>query len=91
MPSPSRTAPCGAADAQSRLRTARAYLEVADLVLSERERDEHLNVSAGLAVLAGIVLTASAVSGYGPGIAVMTTAAPRTSCAVPLPTVLSWL
>ena len=53
MPPPSRTAPCGAADAQSRLRTARAYLEVAGLVLSERERDEHLNVSAGLAVLAG--------------------------------------
>ena len=59
MPLPSRTAPCGAADAQSRLRTARAYLEVAGLVLSERERDEHLNVSAGLAVLAGIAASDS--------------------------------
>ena len=59
MPQPSRTAPCGAADAQSRLRTARAYLEVAGLVLSERERDEHLNVSAGLAVLAGIAASDS--------------------------------
>lgn len=59
MPPPSRTAPCGAADAQSRLRTARAYLEVAGLVLSERERDEHLNVSAGLAVLAGIAASDS--------------------------------
>jgi hypothetical protein len=56
---PLRTAPCGAADAQSRLRTARAYLEVAGLVLSERERDEHLNVSAGLAVLAGIAASDS--------------------------------
>ena len=59
MPPPSRTAPCEAADAQSRLRTARAYLEVAGLVLSERERDEHLNVSAGLAVLAGIAASDS--------------------------------
>jgi hypothetical protein len=59
VPPPSRTAPCGAADAQSRLRTARAYLEVAGLVLSERERDEHLNVSAGLAVLAGIAASDS--------------------------------
>ena len=59
MPPPSRTAPCGGADAQSRLRTARAYLEVAGLVLSERERDEHLNVSAGLAVLAGIAASDS--------------------------------
>jgi len=59
VPPPSRTAPCGAADAQTRLRTARAYLEVAGLVLSERERDEHLNVSAGLAVLAGIAASDS--------------------------------
>jgi hypothetical protein len=59
MPPPSRTAPCGAADAQSRLRTARAYLEVSGLVLSERDRDEHLNVSAGLAVLAGIAASDS--------------------------------
>src|SRR5215475_6506606 len=49
-----RTASCSVADAQSRLRTARAYLEVAGLVLDERERNEYLNVAAGLAVLAGI-------------------------------------
>lgn len=49
-----RTAPCTAADGRGRLRTARAYLEVADLVLDERDRDEYLNVAAGLAVLAGI-------------------------------------
>lgn len=36
------------------MRTARAYLEVADLVLDEHNRDEYLNVAAGLAVLAGI-------------------------------------
>jgi hypothetical protein len=47
------------ADARSRLRTARAYLEVADLVLAEHDRDEHLNVAAGLAVLAGIAASDS--------------------------------
>lgn len=54
MPGSSRTAPCNLADARSRLNTARAYLEVAELVLGEKERDEYLNVTAGLAVLAGI-------------------------------------
>jgi hypothetical protein len=57
--SPSRTAQCGGVEAHSRLRTARAYLEVADLVLGERDRDEYLNVSAGLAVLAGIAASDS--------------------------------
>jgi hypothetical protein len=57
--SPSRTAQCGTTEAQSRLRTARAYLEVAALVLDERDRDEYLNVSAGLAVLAGIAASDS--------------------------------
>jgi hypothetical protein len=37
-----------------RLQAARAYLGVADSVLHERDRDEYLNVAAGLAVLAGI-------------------------------------
>jgi hypothetical protein len=37
-----------------RLRTAQAYLETAGSVLEERDRDEYLNVAAGLAVLAGI-------------------------------------
>jgi len=49
-----RSAPCNLADARARLRTSQAYLEVADLVLSERDRDEYLNVAAGLAVLAGV-------------------------------------
>ena len=59
MPSSSRTAACTAADARTRLKTARAYLEAADLVLGENERDEHLNVAAGLAVLAGIAASDS--------------------------------
>lgn len=49
-----RTAPCGLIEARARLRTATAYLEVSELVLDERDRDEYLSVSAGLAVLAGI-------------------------------------
>jgi hypothetical protein len=60
--SSSRTAQCGTAEARSRLRTARAYLEVAALVLDERDRDEYLNVSAGLAVLAGIAGATSMVT-----------------------------
>lgn len=49
-----RTTPCTPHEARQRLRTAEAYAQVADLVLSETERDEYLNVAAGLAVLAGI-------------------------------------
>ncbi|MGH7868625.1 MAG: hypothetical protein ACREP9_13605 [Candidatus Dormibacteraceae bacterium] len=50
----SRTSECGVVEARSRLRAARAYLEIAELVLEEPESEEFLNVSAGLAVLAGI-------------------------------------
>ena len=50
----SRTAPCGIAEARSRLRTAAAYLEAAEMVLGEQAREEFLSVAAGLAVLAGI-------------------------------------
>ena len=53
MPEP-RTAPCNLQDARKRLRTAGAYIDVAELVLSETDRDEYLTVAAGLAVLAGI-------------------------------------
>jgi hypothetical protein len=59
VPSSSRTAACTAADARTRLKTARAYLEVAGMVLGEKERDEYLNVAAGLAVLAGIAASDS--------------------------------
>lgn len=50
----SRSAPCSVTEGRTRLRTAQAYLEVARSVLDERDRDEYLNVAAGLAVLAGI-------------------------------------
>lgn len=49
-----RPTPCSTQDARQRLRTAEAYAEVAELVLNETERNEYLNVAAGLAVLAGI-------------------------------------
>lgn len=49
-----RPRPAGREDARTRLRTARAYLEVADLVVEEEGRSEMAGVAAGLAVLAGI-------------------------------------
>lgn len=49
-----RTSPAGLPEARSRLRSAKAYLEIADLVLDEHDQMEFLNVAAGLAVLAGI-------------------------------------
>lgn len=54
MPRSPRTSPCSTAEARTRLRTARAYLDVAGSVLAERDRGEYLNVAAGMAVLAGI-------------------------------------
>jgi hypothetical protein len=54
MPRSTRTSPCNADEARTRLRTARAYLDVAGSVLRERGRGEYLNVAAGVAVLAGI-------------------------------------
>ncbi len=49
-----RTTTAGAQEARVRLRTAEAYLEVADLVLGETQRAEMPGVATGLAVLAGI-------------------------------------
>ena len=49
-----RTTTATAEQARLRLRSAQAYLEVADLVLDEHERVEMPGVAAGLAVLAGI-------------------------------------
>lgn len=54
MPPRSRTAACDVAEGRTRFRTAQAYLNVAASVLDEGDRDEYLNVAAGLAVLAGI-------------------------------------
>jgi len=49
-----RTAKSNRGEAAIRQRAARAYLEVAELVLAEPTREEFLSVAAGLAVLAGI-------------------------------------
>jgi len=54
MVSKQRTAACGSTEARARLRTAQAYLEVAEVVLVEPEREEFASVAAGLAVLSGI-------------------------------------
>jgi hypothetical protein len=48
-----RTKACNAADARSRLRQARLYLEVAELVANDKP-GEHATVATGNAVLAGI-------------------------------------
>lgn len=54
-----RTQSGGPEQARIRLRTARAYLEVADLVIEERGRSEMPGVAAGLAVQAGKRLAAT--------------------------------
>lgn len=54
MASQSRVRPASTNEARVRMRSADAYLEVADLVLEERARVEIPGVAAGLAVLAGI-------------------------------------
>lgn len=48
-----RTRRCGRAEARKRIADARKYLEVAELVAGEDSSDS-INVSVGLAVLAGI-------------------------------------
>jgi hypothetical protein len=53
MESPTRTTACNRREATQRLRSARAYLEVADLILAD-DREEFAGVAAGNAVLAGI-------------------------------------
>jgi len=49
-----RTRAATAEDGRIRLQVASAYLEVAELVLDDRDRAEMPGVAAGLAVLAGI-------------------------------------
>lgn len=49
-----RTQSCGRAEARTRLAQAKKFLEVAELVATEREIDESASVAAALAVLAGI-------------------------------------
>jgi hypothetical protein len=59
MPASSRRGTCGKTEARVRFSAACAYVEVAELVLVEPTRGEFLNVSAGLAVLAGIAASDS--------------------------------
>jgi hypothetical protein len=51
---PARIQPCSKADARTRLRHARSFLEVARLVAEEGEDLDYSSPSAALAVLAGI-------------------------------------
>ena len=58
-----RTQACGRAEARTRLAQARKFLEVAELVATEREIDESASVAAALAVLAGIAAADAASCG----------------------------
>jgi hypothetical protein len=53
LTSKTRTETCGIRDARLRLKAARAYLDVAELILTE-DREEFASVAAGNAILAGI-------------------------------------
>jgi hypothetical protein len=55
-----RTQPCSAADAANRLRHARKFIEVAELVAGEGEDIEYSSQAAALAVLAGIAASDAA-------------------------------
>ena len=63
----------------ARFRTAKAYLEVARSVLDERNRDEYLNVPAGLAVLRGIAASNAIYSSARSTTAAMIIVAPLTA------------
>lgn len=57
MAGSSRTRPCGADQAKQRMARAREFLEVAQLVVDEKDEDEsfvYASSAASLAVLAGI-------------------------------------
>ncbi len=58
MPKPSRTSECSPAEARARLRTAKAYLDVARSLPREQD-NEYLNVAVGNAILAGIAASDS--------------------------------
>lgn len=57
---PGRIQPCSKADAATRLRHARSFLEVAQLVAEEGEDLDYSSPSAALAVLAGIAASDAA-------------------------------
>lgn len=55
-----RTQPCSAADAANRLRHARKFIEVAELVAGEGDDIDYSSPAASLAVLAGIAASDAA-------------------------------
>jgi hypothetical protein len=55
-----RTQPCSASDAASRLRNARKFVEVAELVAGEGNDIEYSSQATALAVLAGIAASDAA-------------------------------
>lgn len=55
-----RVQPCSKADAATRLRHARSFLEVAQLVAEEGEDVDYASAAAALAVLAGIAASDAA-------------------------------
>jgi hypothetical protein len=55
-----RTQPCSEADAANRLRHARKFLEVAELLVEEGDDIEYASPAAALAVLAGIAASDAA-------------------------------
>jgi hypothetical protein len=59
-PGSARTQPCSEADAAHRLRHARKFLEVADLLVEEGDDVEYAGPAAALAVLAGIAASDAA-------------------------------
>lgn len=57
---PARTQSCGRNEAGTRLAHSRKFLEVAEIVASEKEIPESASVAAALAVLAGIAASDAA-------------------------------
>jgi hypothetical protein len=57
---PGRTQTCSDEDARNRLRHARKFAEVAELIASESEDADYASVAASLAVLAGIAASDAA-------------------------------
>ena len=55
-----RTQPCSAADAASRLRNARKFAEVAELIAGEGNDVQYSSQAAALAILAGIAASDAA-------------------------------
>ena len=63
MAKPNRTRPCNAAQAKQRMERAREFLDVAELVVDEKDKDAsfvYASSAAALAVLGGIAASDAA-------------------------------